>query len=66
MSGSNAGKLIRPEMCTDIYLSEEYMILNSVMVFMLRCGLEFSLYDDTVDEPLDTLMLRFCMRFEKK
>lgn len=58
---------IRQALCADIYMSDEYQVLNGVMNFMLRCGFEWSLYDGNwLDETHDTLMLRFCMRFERK
>ena len=62
---------IRQALCADIYMSDEYIMLLSVVKFMGKVGLVEDVYSldpvaGGVLESYDTLMLRFCMRFERK
>ena len=63
---------IRQALCADIYMGDEYAMLLSVIKFMGKVGLVGDMYSIEVSgdlhavESYDALMLRFCMRFERK
>ena len=65
---------LRQALCADVYMSDDYAMLLSLVKFMGKVGLVDDMYfmgpvsneSGYIVESYDTLMLRFCMRFEKK